>query len=301
MRNAVKTAWFNNIVGYEGFTTWMYFDTHQPPLCTTGVGHMIDSGTGLTKWGMGLGWKTKSGRKATDGEINEEYKRLKALKLKGSGFAYEAYARLYLDKGVVQWMTDTKRDEFFSILGRYFPKIDTWPADAQLAIMNMAWWMGPAFAAKWPNLTKALQAGNFLDAADHCQSKDKTKRDADDRRLFVNAAKVWASGSTPNVLWNKEQPTFQPFTSATSDMATSLSLRAVTKSGMGQRTLPAWYVQRMLTIEGFYKSTLDGLWGPVSKDAYGRFCKTHKMPEAITSTSLSKLVKVSQCYLKVVA
>jgi hypothetical protein len=45
----------------------------------------------------------------------------------------------------------------------YFPEWETWPADAQLGCLSMAWAMGPHFPRTWPKFSAACRARNWAD------------------------------------------------------------------------------------------------------------------------------------------
>ena len=80
----------------------------------------------------------------------------------------------------------------------------TWPADAQLGIMSMAWAMGAGRFAAFPNFRAAMTAGDFAGAAQHCNMSDKggdiSRRNHANVMLFRNAAQVVAKALDPSVL-----------------------------------------------------------------------------------------------------
>ena len=64
----------------------------------------------------------------------------------------------------------------------YFTALDTWPADAQLGLMSMAWAMGSAFPTPpppgkpWPNFTKACKEQDWEGAAKDCKMTNPRAR-----------------------------------------------------------------------------------------------------------------------------
>ncbi|GAB7046985.1 peptidoglycan-binding domain-containing protein [Catenuloplanes indicus] len=78
-----------------------------------------------------------------------------------------------------------------------FPR---WPADAQLALLSLAWAHGPDFSG-WPDLRADCAAGDWRAAADHGRIQGATQRNAADRALFRTAAHATENHWDPDVLW----------------------------------------------------------------------------------------------------
>ena len=284
MRDSVQAKWYDSIKSYEGYTNWLYFDTHNPPLATTGVGNMIDSSNGLTDFGLALPWRFTNGLYATEKQIVAEYNSLKALNISAKGGnAYKQYARLFISEDVVQWMVDNKTSGTWSALKGQLPDIESWPADAQLALLNMAWWMGPYFLKSWPNLTAALKAQDWYTASLNCTTINPSRRNPDNVRRFQNAAKVrYAQG---------DYETLYDLVSAPGLLI--LVTKNVATARADSFSTHAKYVQMMLAKLGFYKSAIDGLFGNVSKTAFANWAKSAKVSTAINITTLTALSKAS--------
>ena len=88
----------------------------------------------------------------------------------------------------------TKSQATISQLRRFFPEYDTWPADAQLGLMAMAWGLGPAFPSRWPRFSAACRKKDFDAAAADSRISDwRVERNEASLRLFTNAARVLAN------------------------------------------------------------------------------------------------------------
>ena len=287
MRDSVNAAWFDSIRSYEGYTNWLYFDTHKPPLATTGVGNMIDTGNGLSNFGLALPWRDKDGDYATESQIKAEYNRLEALGISAQGgFAYQKHASLFLDESVIKWMVFLKTDEFWSILAKTFPDIEKWPADAQMAIMNMAWWMGPRFTDSWPTLTGALRAQDFVKAALNCTTVNPSARNPHNVARFRNAARVRFLWGTDTALEDRL------FGIKPIDGMPTVDVSNVIAALPNVKSVDALRVQDMLKVAGAYTSVVDGLFGKLSKAAWNKWSGD----KAMTIDTLTKLSNETLLY-----
>lgn len=206
MRPSVTAAWPAFCRSYEGSVNFLYFDTKN--LATTGTGNMIDAGGHLSDFGASLPWRTKTGALASGDAIAHEYTRLKALGIyRQGGYAYQRHATLFLDQTTVDSLLITKTAEFWAILRSQLPGLDGWPADAQLALMDMGWHMGPRFlGSRWPNFTAAAKAGNFAGMSRYCPTAAHTPRDTRHVQLYLNAASVVVLNVDPDILWLDRAP-----------------------------------------------------------------------------------------------
>lgn len=89
-------------------------------------------------------------------------------------------------------------------LVKRFPEIESWPGDAQLATISMSWACGPAF--HFPSLELALRAKDFVIASTQCTinptgNPGVVPRNAANRILYVNAARVLAWGMDPDQVY----------------------------------------------------------------------------------------------------
>lgn len=205
MRASVTAAWPAMCRFYEGVTTWMYLDTKG--LVTTGVGFLVDTIAGA----QALPWLKKDGTRASAGEIQTEWKRVKAQqawkKYNGLNAVWRNSAVLHLDMATVDRLLLAKTAEFWTRLARTISALEAFPADAQLALMDESWQNGPAFLdanTSWVGTRAAVIAQDWAAAASHVPG---TGARADRRkRLFTNAATVVRLGLDRDQLWDNVTP-----------------------------------------------------------------------------------------------
>jgi GH24 family phage-related lysozyme (muramidase) len=194
MHKSVKEAFYGFTEKFEGAVPWMYLDIKG--LVTVAVGNLIDPIT-LVRGLPFINMKTLSS--ATKDEIEAEWHLIKSntqLAKKGHKAA-EKLAKLRMTTQGMSNLVNSRLAQNESYLRIRFPKLDEWPADAQLALFSMAWAMGPAF--KFATFEKALNAGKFdvYDASGRhlCWMNDTNNpglrpRNIANVKLFENAAKV---------------------------------------------------------------------------------------------------------------
>lgn len=164
MKPSVRSSFFGFTVPLEGFVPFMYLDILG--LVTTAVGVLCNSKTEVRR----MPWMRADGTPATQAEIDADFERVRArqdMKMRG-GMAYKAVAQLRLTTYGVEQVTLGKLAIMESELMKRFgaAEWETWPADAQLATLSMAWACGPWF--KFPTLERALRQRDFKAAALAC-------------------------------------------------------------------------------------------------------------------------------------
>jgi hypothetical protein len=284
MRASAADRFYDEMVLLEGWTNWLYFDTHNPPLATTGVGNMIDTGDGLSGFGLSLPWRTKSGNYVRESTVAAEYERLKGLGISAAGgYAYKDSATLFLDQNVVRWMFDRTAASMEKKVSTYFPEWENWTADAQMAVMSGAWNMGPAFPESWPNLARLLNLGNWYEAAYAFMINDApSDRNRRNRVYLLQASLSDYANRDPELFWGW----------AAVDLS-KLIWAIKNPSSVG---FNAWWTQAMLRQLAFYTGPLDGKFGPISQAAYRRFCESRKL--TVTSPTLDNLRLLSNATLR---
>ena len=141
MRATVSAAWPAFCAQYEGRLSTIYLDTKG--LATTGTGNLIDSVAAA----QALPWLTKTGARATPAQIEAEWKQIKArqsIRSQG-GYAYVKYATLHLDDATIDSLLFGVTSTFWARLSQTLPAISTYPADAQLALLDLSWQNGAGF------------------------------------------------------------------------------------------------------------------------------------------------------------
>lgn len=171
----------------EGVVPWMYLDILG--LVTTGIGNLIDP---LPK---GLPFTRADGTSASGCEIEAEWRSVKSAKYlaKAGHLAAKTITQLRLTPEGLRQVVTAKMAEMEAHLKRRFPPFETWPADAQLATMSMAWACGPGF--RFPALAAALLAGDFVKASATCHINETGNqgvipRNVMNKRLYLNAART---------------------------------------------------------------------------------------------------------------
>lgn len=236
MQPSVRAAWHSFSEPLEGRVYALYCDVFG--LVTTGVGNLVDP----VHAAIGLPWKRPDGTLATEAEIREQWQRVKdasqTLKKQHHRFA-AALTTIRLTDADVDELVARKLASNERELERYFPAFATFPADAQLGILSMAWAVGPAFAEKFPMFTHAANAGKWWDAASHGKIREEgadgtanpgvIPRNKANKLCFQNASMVAAHRTDPSVLhWpNKHPGQFAPAPPAPARLDTPEQLGAL--------------------------------------------------------------------------
>ena len=181
----------------------MYLDVKG--LVTVGVGNLIDpvelaqAQPCRFKNKPGI---TAPGSPATPDQIAEEWQTLKNdPRLKAKGFkACEPITQLALSDDAIDSLISDRltKNESFLKRQQWFQDFDTWPADAQLGLLSMAWAMGPAGPGNFPKFRAACQKLDFSTAAAECKMNEAgnpglVPRNQANVILFSNAAIVVAN------------------------------------------------------------------------------------------------------------
>lgn len=204
MHASASAAWQQFITEHEGNVAHMYLDTKG--LVTIGIGNLIDP----VSQALALPFQFKAinrlravaGRAATRAEIETEWKNLKnhrdkeLLKRVGAGRAARE-TDLELSSGSRQQLFARVTAAHETQLTQYFPDLGSWPGDAQLGLMAMAWGLGMYFPPKFPTFSAACKKQDFETASRECNiSSWNATRNQASVRLFTNAARVVANPST---------------------------------------------------------------------------------------------------------
>lgn len=152
MKPAAQEGFIALTTNLEGYTPFMYLDIKG--YVTTGIGNLIENLSTHTPGGayspFKMKWRRKSDNEyATHEEIQAEWDQIKARqehKLKG-GFFYKQFATLYLDDEAIAEIVDNVAKQFEGTLRSRFANWDSFPADAQVATMLVAWAYGPGFGS----------------------------------------------------------------------------------------------------------------------------------------------------------
>jgi len=187
---------------FEGRVPYMYVDVKQ--LVTVGVGNLIDPVAVAQT--LPFRFKNKPGinapgSPATRDQIVAEWQTIKNnLSLATRGYtACEPITQLELSDDAIDSLILDRLTQNESFLKRQqsFQGFETWPADAQLGLLSMAWAMGPAGPGGFPHFRGACQNLDFSTAAAECKMNEAGNpglipRNQANVTLFSNAAIVLA-------------------------------------------------------------------------------------------------------------
>jgi hypothetical protein len=184
-------------------------------LITCAVGNLIDP-IGLAEQ---LSWTFADGSKADLAQVRADWHLLKNGAAHYSKLHWKfalAATKVRLTDEAIDNLVASKRAEFEMFLkSHYFKDWDSFPADAQLGIMSMAWACGPGFPLKFGNFRKAALAQDWEACVATCKIRETgnpgvVPRNKLNRFCFHNAALVKAGELDPTRLYWPEvasQPT----------------------------------------------------------------------------------------------
>ncbi len=212
MRQSVRDAFVSFTEKFEGSVPTMYVDIKG--LITVAIGNLIDPiGAALD-----LPFMRADGSLASRAEIGQEWRLMKTSPgLSHLGWTAAAkIAKLHLSPEGISQLVAKKlaaNEHYLVEMKDEFPDFSTWPSDAQLAVLSMAWACGPAFPPRFPKFTAAMHRRDFAAAALQSHMEDSHNaglipRNRADIVLLNNAAAVEASGADPEVLRYPDVATF---------------------------------------------------------------------------------------------
>jgi GH24 family phage-related lysozyme (muramidase) len=189
-------------VQFEGRVGWMYLDVKG--LVTIGIGNLIDPVSAA----LGLPFVHRAdGSAASRDEIGSEWSALKnnpSLAQRGH-LACKPLTQLGLTDAAIDDLVRSRLDGNEVFLKQAFPDWESWPADAQLGLLSMAWALGAGFPPHWPNFTAACKNQDWTGAAANCHMSEVGNpglipRNKADVTLFTNASTVAPGGLDPSIL-----------------------------------------------------------------------------------------------------
>lgn len=205
MRDSVRDGFVGFTSPLEGVVKSLYLDVEG--LVTIAVGNLVDP----MRTALSLPLLRPDGSRATSAEIaaawgvvknDENAKRVGYQKL---GWPYYAkLTSLRLDDDGVKSVVGAKLDLFDRQMLSRFPTWETFPADAQLAILSMCWACGGGW--QFPLLEAAIDRRDWGGSANSCHMNETNNgglrpRNFANKILFLNAAYVEGSTFDPGVLY----------------------------------------------------------------------------------------------------
>jgi len=195
MYDSVRAAFRGFNEPFEGVVHWMYLDVRG--LVTIGVGNLIDP----VEAALALPFRSSTAPDAvaTSAQISDEWRRIKGdptLALKGYK-ACEGITQLRLDDAAVNALIGSRLLQNEANLRERpaFAAFESWPADAQLGLLSMAWALGAGGLSTFARFSAACEKQDFSGAASECTINDQgnagvAPRNQANRILFSNAAAV---------------------------------------------------------------------------------------------------------------
>ena len=155
-QSLAKLEWF------EGSIPWMYLDTRGK--VTVGVGLMLPDAAAAQKLPFFIGTHA-----ATADEISAEFARVDAMPMGRPALFYRHQNGPELEKAEIDSLLRTVLLGFEGELRAALPGYDGFPDSVKLALLDMAYNLGPAgLLHGYPNFIRAVEAGNWSQAAAHC-------------------------------------------------------------------------------------------------------------------------------------
>lgn len=166
MWGSVKNIWDQFNRDLEGYLDFMYLNSRN--LVTTGMGNLIDPRPVAERLNW-YDWRT--GAYVSIDEIDAAWDGVKSrtdLSSHGGG-AFKNVTTLRITQDEIQTRIFSELEEMESYLKRWppFRDLETWPADAQLALLSMSWGMGPAF--NFPRFQEFASQRRWREAAAECR------------------------------------------------------------------------------------------------------------------------------------
>lgn len=225
MWQSVREAFFPITNKLEGTMYHPYVDILN--LVTTGMGNLVDgftpgtpkggqnapspeSNAALERMAVPLGWivgTSGAGAPPPDGPFaDKSFVRSELAKLKSNPTAWKMgggnqakLTQLRLPQSEMYALVNSKLDEFERTLRNRIPSWDNLPSDAQLAVLLMAWAMGPGF--RYPSFINALGTGDFDRAVTEstipgeATNRGLIPRNAVNKQLLTNAGQAMRAGA----------------------------------------------------------------------------------------------------------
>jgi hypothetical protein len=203
MFSSVQSAFRSFSEKFEGSVPYMYLDVKG--LVTVGVGNLIDPVAEAQA--LPFRFKNKPGVAAPGSPATKEQVAAEWLKVKGNvnlarqgHTAAESVTDLELANDAIDTLILARLTNNEGFLKRqpWCQNFETWPADAQLGLLSMAWAMGPGGPGQFAHFRAACEQSDFNTAAKQCKMDETGNpglipRNQANFTLFSNAAAVLAS------------------------------------------------------------------------------------------------------------
>ena len=192
---------------FEGRIPWMYLDVKS--LVTVGVGNLIDP----VARAVDLPFRKPDGALATPAEIYTEWHTVKAsdTAAKGAG-ACRDITTLRLTRPDIDALVENAARSFECELTGLFPQWETWPANAQLGMLGVAWAVGVGkIKSGFSKFVAACKRMDWATAAQECLVNSLGNPGVVPRNRFNRNLFLWAAeGGNPEVVSDWKTPPVKP-------------------------------------------------------------------------------------------
>jgi GH24 family phage-related lysozyme (muramidase) len=225
MQSSVQQNFLQFTKPLEGTVNYMYLDIKG--LVTVGIGNLIDPVSSASALPF---VHNTDNSPALQSEIQAEWTKVKnnaALAQQGYKAAAPPLTTLHLTDASISQLVTNQLNAVQATLKQTFTGFESWPADAQLGVLSMAWALGAGFASTWPVFKAACLSQNWSAAAQNCQISTAGNagvgpRNTADVLLFNNAQAVASQKLDPSVLhWPNTVPASSSSGSGSSTGGTS--------------------------------------------------------------------------------
>lgn len=188
----VRSTFPSWTAGFEGRIPLMYLDAKGIVTAAAGVALLTANDALALPWGASAtdvvaAWQAVHARQDLRG-------------IGGGQAVWQRVTALRLPVACIDGLTLRRFDANDPRMPAYFPTWAQFPADAQLSAHSMAYAMGPVKFAKFPKFLAAMEALDFLAAADESHMSEDGNaplhpRNIADRELLLHAARAMAEGT----------------------------------------------------------------------------------------------------------
>ncbi len=178
VRNMIKLG--------EGSVPHMYLDTRRK--VTVAVGNLLPSADSAAAHPFMV---AGSGSAASSDDIKAEYKKVSQLKKGLVAQRYRKFTELRLTEDYIDSLLDKRLAKFISRLREDFPDFDSYPEEAKMGLIDMAFNLGnKGLLRKFPSFTQAARDQDWLRCARECRRRGIGEgRNRETRELFLDSAK----------------------------------------------------------------------------------------------------------------
>lgn len=186
----------------EGHVDCMYADIKG--LITCAVGNLIDP----IQMAVDLPWTLEDGSPADKAQVRADWHLLKDNAGHYAKLHWKharAATKVRLTEKAINDLVDRRMNANEAIIRKTFPAWESFPADAQLAMLSISWAVGAAFHIKFVNLANAIRAQSWAVAVGCAKIREDNNpgvvpRNKINYLCFANAQAVKDRGLDPAVL-----------------------------------------------------------------------------------------------------